>query len=68
MSKNNSKSIKPNADNLLTDSQVIEEPMSNYQMAIFKKRIMWKATIFALKIVFFVTLLAIILLNLVNNN
>jgi hypothetical protein len=37
--------------------------MSTYEMALFKKRIMWKATIFALKIVIPVVILAIILIK-----
>lgn len=68
MSNNNSKKLKQNIDNLSTDNQAFEEPMSNYQMAVFKKRIMWKATIFALKIVIPVALLAVVLLNFVNSN
>lgn len=68
MSNNNSKKLKQNIDNLSTNNQAFEEPMSNYQMAVFKKRIMWKATIFALKIVIPVALLAVVLLNFVNNN
>ena len=37
--------------------------MITYEMALFKKRIMWKATIFALKIVIPVVILAIILIK-----
>lgn len=40
-----------------------EPSLSPYEIAIFKKRIMWKATIFALKIVIPVVILALILLK-----
>ena len=47
------------------DYQELEE-ISPYEKAMFKKRIIWKATIFALKIVIPVVFLAIILKQFMN--
>ncbi len=45
-------------------SHLAENPANKaYEMALFKKRIMWQATIFALKIVIPVVIMAIILMQ-----
>lgn len=49
-----------NKEQLLSSS---EPSLSNYEIALFKKKIMWKATIFAMKIVIPVVILALILLK-----
>ena len=56
------KTVQKNDDSNLDDSNQVDIN-DRYQMAIFKKRIMWQATIFALKIVFPVVFLAIILMQ-----
>lgn len=49
-----------NKEQLLSSS---EPSLSSYEIALFKKKIMWKATIFAMKIVIPVVILALILLK-----
>lgn len=49
MSKNQNHQSKNNYSNLEDSDQV--DVNNSYQMAIFKKRIIWKASIFAMKIV-----------------
>lgn len=65
--KNNSISSNTIVDNIedkKEQSLSSSEPtLSNYEIALFKKKIMWKATIFAMKIVIPVVILALILLK-----
>lgn len=66
MANNKNHPIPKNNSNLDDSNQV--DVNDRYQMAMFKKRIMWKATIFAMKIVSPVlVLVAIIYLFFFNN-
>ncbi|GDX35772.1 hypothetical protein LBMAG18_02830 [Alphaproteobacteria bacterium] len=59
-SANNIVENNNNKEELLS---LIEPSLSSYEIALFKKKIMWKATIFAMKIVIPVVILALILLK-----